>query len=93
MTTGKTEEPFWAEMHKQAAAHPTQLARLEREVIASCSAYCQSVLDIEEHGYPEGVPVNDWHGQHCERQTAMIDAYKALQSFEAEQSKGQTNGT
>lgn len=60
-------------------------ARLEREVIKTCSAYCQSVLDIEDNGWPKGMTINEAHVQHAEKQTAMIDAYKALLEFESKQ--------
>lgn len=54
------------------------------EVIEKCLTYCRSVLDVEEHGYPKDISVDDWHYQHCSKQTAMIDAAKVLISASTE---------
>jgi hypothetical protein len=62
--------------------------RLRAAVVETCSAYCASVLGMEENGYPKDRSPNDWHYQHLTKQTAMIDAYEALIAFEAENGIG-----
>lgn len=71
-------EEFKKELRKKFA----QLTQLETALIETASAYCKSVLDFEREGKPEGMTFNDWHCQHSDKQTAMIDAYDALAEFE-----------
>lgn len=52
-------------------------------VFQAASAYCQSVIDYEENGRPAGVSMDEWHYQHLQKQTAMIDAYKKCLVFPA----------
>lgn len=66
----------------------TEHQRLQSAVVDACSVYCASVLDMEDNGKPKGVSYDEWHVQHCAKQTAMIDAYKALIAFEAEHKIG-----
>ena len=57
---------------------------LQLAVVETCSAYCASVIDMEENGWPTTMSKDEWHYQHLTKQTAMIDAYKALHAFESE---------
>lgn len=55
---------------------------MESALIDAASAYCKSILDFERDGKPEGMTFNDWHYEHSQKQTAMIEAYDALAEFE-----------
>lgn len=48
MTTEKTDDPFWAELHKQAAAHPTERSRLRDDVVRAARAWFRG--EISEGG-------------------------------------------
>lgn len=71
----------------QYALTDPERSRLERQVVDTCSVYCASVLDIEENGWRKGISRDEAHFQHGQKQTAMIDAYKALVEFESLQEK------
>jgi hypothetical protein len=59
--------------------------RLKDAVVEACSAYCASVLDIEENGWPKDKTHDQAHYEHLQKQTAMIDAYRALVEFEKQE--------
>jgi hypothetical protein len=74
--------------YKLAQPADAEHQRLQAAVVEACSAYCASVLDMEENGWPTTMSKDEWHYGHLQKQTAMIDAYKALQVFQSEHKIG-----